>query len=202
LRRTILVAVPLALLALAGPAAAHGKQHATTYKAAVSGESGVRGQAKLVDGKRRDKVRLRVKGLAAGESYTWSIRAASADGDACAGETVAEFSYAGLTARRHGRDDAGSRSRTFAAEDGTSYAVVVTAADGTDVACGELATKAQRKAERKKARGHDGNQATGADEQGDDQQGHDDQQADEPDDDATDDSSADDSAGDDTGVDD
>jgi len=190
LRRTILVAVPLALLALAGPAAAHGNHHATTYKAAVSGASGVRGQAKLVDGKRRDKVRLRVKGLAAGESYTWSIRAASGDGDACAGETVAEFSYTGLTARRYGRGDARSRSRSFAAEDGTSYAVVVTAADGTDVACGELATKGQRKAEREKARGHDGSQASGDDEQGDD-----DQQGDEPDDDATDDSSADDETG-------
>ena len=175
MRKTIFAAVPLAVLALAAPAAAHGG-HATTYKANVvaveaapadataarhgdSGAAGVRGQAKLVDGSRRDKVQLHVKGLQAGESYSWSVRSATGDGDACTGEAVDAFTYDALTARRHGHSKARSHSQSFTAEDGVSYAVVVTAADGTDVACGEFqskadrrAAKAKRKAERRAAK--------------------------------------------------
>ena len=176
MRRTIFAAVPLAVLALAAPAAAHGDRHATTYKANVvaveaastddataarhghSGDAGIRGQAKLVDGSRRDKVQLHVKGLQAGESYTWSVRSATGEDDACAGEAVDAFTYDALTARRRGHSKARSRSTSFTAEDGTSYAVVVTDAAGTDVACGEFqsradrrAAKAKRKAERRAA---------------------------------------------------
>jgi hypothetical protein len=76
MKKTILAAVPLAMLALASPAAAHGSKHPTTLKAkfAPSADSTVRGDASLVDGKRRDRFRLRVKGLAAGATYTWTLR--------------------------------------------------------------------------------------------------------------------------------
>jgi hypothetical protein len=165
-RRTIFAAVPLAVLALAAPAAAKGS-HATTYKAKVAaiGDAAVRGQAKLVDGK-RDKVQLHVKGLEPGAAYTWSVRSAAGDGDACSGEAVDAFEYGDLTARRHGNSKARSRSREFSAEDGTSYAVVVTDADGTDVACGELLSKADRRAAKREAKKAHGNGKH--DEQGDD----------------------------------
>jgi hypothetical protein len=206
LRKSIFAAVPLAVLVLAAPASAHGG-NATTYKAklvaveaapagATASSAGVRGQAKLVDGKRRDKVQLHVKGLTAGESYTWSVRSASGDADACTGEAVDAFEYGTLTARRHGNSGARARSDSFAAEDGASYAVVLTSADGTDVACGEFKTKSQRKAERraaKKAHGKGRHEASGDDEQGsDDKQSSDDEQSDDGEDAGGDDPAGDD----------
>src|SRR5689334_16670066 len=77
--------------------------------AAAKVAPGIRGQAKLVDGSRRDKVQLKVKGLVAGGSYVWSVRS-SADGDACNGTEVDAFTYNPLTARRHGNTSARSRS--------------------------------------------------------------------------------------------
>jgi hypothetical protein len=217
LRKSIFVAVPLAVLALAAPAAAHSSKHATTYKANVvavqaqaakAGKTGVRGDGKLVDGSRRDKVQLHVKGLTAGESYTWSVRSATGDADACAGDAVEAFEYGALVARRHGHTAARSRSTDFAAEDGTTYAVVVTAADGTDVACGEFKSKADRRAEKAKrkaerraehtSRGKHKDASAGEDEQGDeDQQGDDDDPAGDDDAElADDDPAADDPAAD------
>ena len=166
--RTIFAAVPLAVLALAAPAAAEGGRHATTYKAELGPvaegpvaaatrheDEGVRGKAKLVDGPRRDKVQLHVRGLTARQSYSWSLREASGDAGACTGEAVDAFAYEPLDARRRGHARERARSRTFTAEEGTSYAVVVTAADGTDVACGEFASK-RSKPDRKAGKGKHG----------------------------------------------
>src|SRR5687767_2577145 len=121
MRNTIWAAMPLALLALAAPAAAKDGARATTYKARLAPvaaeapaaeaakhgkaregdkarkrqkaskrdraeRAGVRGKAELVDGGRRDKVRVRVRGLSAGETYSWSVRKAAEGEDACAGE--------------------------------------------------------------------------------------------------------------------
>ncbi len=176
MKKTILAAVPLAMLALASPAAAHGSKHATTLKAkfAPSTDSTVRGAASLVDGKRRDRFRLRVKGLAAGATYTWTLRQAAGDGDACTGETVASFSYSSLQGRRKAAK-VRSRAKDFSAATGASYAVVIVDESGEDVACAELLTKAQRKAAKRKAAGQeqtggDDVQTGGDDEQGDDQQ--------------------------------
>ena len=168
MRRTILAAVPLAVLALAAPAAGDGGRHATTYKAELGPiaegpvamptrheDDGVRGKAKLVDGPRRDKVQLHVRGLTAGESYSWSLRQSSGDAGACTGEAVDAFAYEPLDARRRGHARDRARSRAFTAEEGASYAVVVTAADGTDVACGEFASQ-RSKADRKAAKGKHG----------------------------------------------
>ena len=82
--RTIFAAVPLAVLALAAPAAGDGGRHATTYKAELGPfaegpvalptrheEDGVRGKAKLVDGPRRDKVQLHVRGVQPGYLYLY-----------------------------------------------------------------------------------------------------------------------------------
>jgi hypothetical protein len=152
MKKTILAAVLLAVLALAAPAAAGTGNHATTYKAKVASatDSSVRGKASLVDGKRRDKVQLHIKGLAAGATYTWAVREAAGAGDACAGAAVAALGSAELRARRKGAAKARLRARGFAAADGASYAVVITDAAGRDVACGELLRKADRKAVRNK----------------------------------------------------
>jgi len=179
MRKTIWAAVPLALLALAAPAAAKDGAHAVTYKARLapvaveapaasaskhdkaekrrgdkrrgrddrSEQAGVRGKAELVDGGRRDKVQVRVRGLVAGETYAWSVRKAAEGEDACAGEAVEAFEYAPLEARRRGHGKARARSLEFAAEDGAVYAIVVTDAEGADVACGEFA---------RKGKGHEG----------------------------------------------
>lgn len=174
MKKTILAAVPLALLALAVPSAAQAKR-AQTYKAKLGATAGstVRGKAQLVDGKRRDKVRVRVRGLEAGATYGWSLRKAPAGGDACTGSEVASFSYATLRTRRHG---AGGRARTkgFAAGDG-AYAVVIEDEQGEAVACLELKSEAQRRAEREDAQREQ-------DEQGDDDgaSGDDDELDDEP----------------------
>jgi len=85
-------------------------------------------------------VRLTVHGLVRGERYTWSLRAAADGEDACAGEAVDAFSY--HRALRRGRPHASARSRDFALATGTAYAVVVTGADGVDVACGTFGGKA------------------------------------------------------------
>lgn len=187
MKKTILAAVALAMLALASPAAAHGSKRATTLKAkfAPSADSTVRGAASLVDGKRRDRFRLRVKGLAAGATYTWTLRQAAGDGDACTGETVASFSYSSLQGRRKAAKIR-SRAMGFSAATGASYAVVIVDEAGEDVACAELLTKAQRKAERRAARrkaaeqvqtGGDDVQTGGDDEQGDDDDQGDDEQS-------------------------
>ena len=223
MRRTIFAAVPLTLLALAAPAAASGGKHATTYKAKLApiaaapevvasrhGEDAagsLRGKAKLVDGARRDKVQVHVRGLTAGESYSWSVREAaptaeSANGEpageagACAGEQVAAFEYSSLVARRHGQSKARARSKAFSAEDGAAYVIVVTAADGTDVACGEFEgrasrkqAKAQRKAERRAAERKSGKKGGKGD---DDESSDDGESSDEDEDEAGDDESADD----------
>ncbi len=196
MKKTILAAVPLAMLALASPAAAHGSKHATTLKAkfAPAADSTVRGAASLVDGKRRDRFRLRVKGLAAGATYTWTLRQAAGDGDACTGETVASFSYSSLQGRRKAAK-VRSRAKGFSAATGASYAVVIVDEAGDDVACAELLTKAQRKAERRAAKRKAAEQTGGDEEQtgGDGEQGDDDDQGDdEQSDDAGEDESGDD----------
>jgi hypothetical protein len=192
MKKTILAAVPLALLALAVPSAAQAKR-ATTYKAklAPTAESAIRGTAKLVDGKRRDKVQLHVKGLAAGAGYTWTLRTAPAGGDACTGEDVASFSYSALQGRRSGHAKGRARGRAFTGGS-AAYAVVVSDGAGEDVACFELKSKAQRKADRKQGKqrhdaGEDDDQSAGEDERGDDDQGDDDLAEDEPLDDGGDD---------------
>ena len=172
----MLAALPLALAALALPGAAQARDgSATTYRAKLGPvvpaaeaatsprdrdrgrhlRAGVRGKAKLVDG-RRDKVRLHAKGLVAGAGYTWSLRRAAAGEDACAGEAVDAFSYRAFDARRRGAGRSRARSRAFAVEAGSVYAVVVTDANGADVACGEFATRKRVKGEGRPEAGDDG----------------------------------------------
>jgi hypothetical protein len=189
MKKTILAAVPFAILALAVPSAAEAKR-AVTYKAKLAPTAGssVRGKASLVDGKRRDKLQLRVKGLEAGATYTWSLRWAATAGDACTGEAVGSFAYSSLEGRRV---NVRSRARGFSGGSGR-YAVVIADAEGEAVACLELKSEAQRKADR-------GAAAEQGDEAGDDDSGDDEVHFDEDDERGDDDFSGDedDSADDD-----
>lgn len=142
--KTILLALPLAALALAAPAAADGGKHKSRYHGALSGAD-VQGKAKLFDGKRRDKVSVRLRGLTAGGAYAWELRQAAAGGDACAGEAVEGFTYRALKVRARGKGGAKGKSRAFVAEAGAAYAVVVTGPDGAPVACAELEPKGRRR---------------------------------------------------------
>jgi hypothetical protein len=185
--KTILAAVPLAVLALAAPASARDGRDHTIYRAALAPVAveapaaeapaasasrkhrakgkGVRGGAELRDGARRDRVDLRIHGLESRTAYRWEVRKAAEGEDACAGETVAELVYGELNTRRRGGGKARAFSRSFTAESGAVYAVVVSTTDAVDVACGVFKSKAElkrakaeRKAEEKaaKRKGEDG----------------------------------------------
>jgi len=156
MRRTILAALPLSLLVLAAPAAAKDGRHHTTYRATlapvaaeeptaspsrrghVEESEEVRGKAVLRDGRRRDRVKVRVRGLEPGVGYTWEVRQGG-----CAGEAVDGFRYRALKVRRHGGAKGRGVSRSFEAAEGASYALVVSGPGG-DVACGEFQRKGAR----------------------------------------------------------
>jgi hypothetical protein len=204
MKKTILAAVSLAVLALAIPSAAEAKRAVTyTAKLAPTSGSSVRGKASLVDGKRRDKLQLHVKGLEAGATYTWSLRRAATGGDACSGDAVGFFAYSSLEGRRGGNAKVRSRAKGFSGGSG-AYAVVISDAEGGDVACLELKNKAQRKTDRKadaKHRHDAGDDDTAGDEvhfDEDDELGEGDSSGG---DDSADDDSADDESSDDDPVD-
>ena len=168
--RTPLILGAALLLALAPGASAHSKHGKrakvskahleTTAAATAAGIPDARGRAKLVDGRKRDKVSLHMKGLEAGETYLWHVHQATGEGDPCAaGSTVGNpapypgFTYRALTARRSGKANSKGTSTTFpvAAEDtGADYYVNVHLQDGTVVACGVLEGK-----RRQHGHGHD-----------------------------------------------
>lgn len=222
MRRTLLAALPLALLVLAAPAAAKDGRKHTTYRAAIAPVAAeaptaspsrrghveadgveVGGKAVLVDGRKRDRVKLRVRGLDRGVAYTWEIRQGG-----CAGEAVGGFRYRALKVRRGGAKGRGV-ARSFTAAAGASYALVVSGPDGA-VACGEFERKGGKK--KKKRGGEDVDPPAcedapaddeGLDDFGDDELGGDDEPLatgatrDPCDDDSADDFSDDDDSADD-----
>ena len=203
--KTILAAVPLAVLALAAPASARDGRDATTYRATlapVTAEAppaeeptasatkrhrgsvrakGLRGAAELRDRSRRDRVDLRIRGLQAGTAYRWEVRKAAEGEDACNGETVGELVYSELNTRRRGGGKARAFSRTFAVESGAVYAVVVSTTEAVDVACGVFKSKAELKREKaeKKAGKNKGEKKYGSE---DDESNEDAEESDESDD--------------------
>jgi hypothetical protein len=161
--RTPLILGAALLLAFAPGASAHGKRAKVskahleaTAAATAAGIPDARGRAHLVNGRKRDKVSLHMKGLKAGETYLWHVHQATGEGDPCAaGSTVANpapypgFTYRALTARESGNASSKGRSTTFPvaeADTGGDYYVNVHLQDGTVIACGVL--------ERKRHRGH------------------------------------------------
>jgi hypothetical protein len=162
MRTPLLLGAALAV-ALVAPAAAQDGKRAKVYRAhleaneaaTAAGVPDARGRAHLKDGRKRDKVSLRMKGLEPGETYLWHVHQATAEGDPCAaGSTVGNpapypgFTYRELTARPSGNASSKGRSMTFpvAADDtGEDYYVNVHLEDGTVIACGVLERKSKRR---------------------------------------------------------
>jgi hypothetical protein len=170
MRRTLIVCA--GALLLAAPAAAHEKhshKHAKVSKAqleAADAASDVRGRAHLVDGRKRDKVSLHVKGLEPGlepgTKYLWEVREGTCD-DAAA--TASEgWTYRDLKVRPSGNANAKGRSETFSADRDDDVSVAVTLEDGTEVACGDF----ERKRRGHHGHGHDDHKSKGHDQDNDD----------------------------------
>jgi hypothetical protein len=147
-----------AALVVAAPAAAHEKRAkvsraklTATPAAEAAGIPDAKGRAQLVDGKRRNKVSLHMRGLEAGETYLWHVHQATAEGDPCAaGSTVANpapypgWTYRELKARESGNANSKGRSSTFPVAEEESegdFYVNVHLEDGTVIACGVLERK-------------------------------------------------------------
>jgi hypothetical protein len=136
-----------------------------TAAATTAGIPDVRGRAQLVDGRKRNKVSIHVRGLAAGQTYLWHVHQATAAGDPCAaGSTVGNptpypgWTYRALTAGAAGNANSKGTSSTFpvaAPQDtGQAYYVNVHLLDGTVIACGVLERKARQHESQGNARGH------------------------------------------------
>ena len=156
MKRTLILCI--GALVLAAPASAH-ENHAKVSKARLTataaattaGIPDVRGRAQLVDGRKRNKVSLHMKGLKAGETYLWHVHQATAEGDPCAaGSTIGNpapypgWTYRTLKARPSGNASSKGRSDTFpvaASDTGFTYYVNVHLQDGTVIACGVLERK-------------------------------------------------------------
>jgi hypothetical protein len=151
----LLVAAPATAIGKTDKSAKTSKAHLTaTAAATAAGIPDARGRAQLVDGRKRNKVSLHMKGLKPGETYDWHVHQATAAGDPCAaGSTVGNptpypgWTYRELKARPSGNASSKGRSSTFpvaAVDTGGVYYVNVHLQDatGTVIACGVLEGKA------------------------------------------------------------
>jgi hypothetical protein len=172
MRRTLILCA--GALLIAAPASAHDKngKHGkvsrahleATEAATAAGIPDARGRAQLVDGRKKNKVSLHMKGLAPGETYLWHVHQAKAEGDPCTDSAVGNpapypgWEYRELTANESGNANSKGRSTAFPAEAGDTgedYYVNVHLEDGTVIACGVL--------ERKRGGHHKGHSKHGAD---------------------------------------
>jgi hypothetical protein len=152
----------IAALALAGVAAAHNGtlKRAHVYRAWLAKTPAadtaqlpdVRGNAQLVDGKKRNKISIHVRGLKPGETYLWHIhKAKNATDDPCAANSPAAdptpyagWNYRTLKANEAGNASSKGTSLTFDSRaDPGPYYVNVHLTDGTVIACGVLKLKAK-----------------------------------------------------------
>ena len=158
-RRITVPAVALiAAMGVTGVATAGSGHAAKTYKASLTavnpaattaGLATVAGKARLVDGKKRNKVNLHVRNLAAGTMYLWHVHEGSC---AATGAPVAGWTYrtqvganGTLTSNESGNANTTGRSATFDADPTKSYSVNVHVSTptiglpaGTIIACGDL----------------------------------------------------------------
>lgn len=157
-RITAAAAASIVALGVSGVATADSGHAAKTYKASLAavnpaattaGLATVTGRAQLVDGKKRNKVSLHMRNLAAGTMYLWHVHEGSC---AATGAPVAGWTYrtqvggnGTLTSNRSGKANTKGRSATFNADPTKSYSVNVHVATptnglpaGTIIACGDL----------------------------------------------------------------
>ena len=164
-RLTSAIVATVGALAFAGVATAHddhqGTKGAKVYRAKLvtTAEAdtaqlpNVKGKAQLVDGKKRNKISIHVRGLTAGQTYGWHIHKAANDtDDPCAPSApvvvstpYGDWVYGVLTANEAGNASAKGTSATFdsRADTGPFY-VDVHLADGTVIACGVLKGKSKK----------------------------------------------------------
>ena len=158
-RITAAAVASIAAIGVAGVATADSGHSAKTYTASLAavnpaattaGLASVVGKAKLVDGKKNNKVSLHVRNLAAGTMYLWHLHegTCAAPGAPVAGWTYRTQDLAGngtLTSNASGNANTRGKSATFNADPTKSYSVNVHVstltngvAAGTIIACGDL----------------------------------------------------------------
>jgi hypothetical protein len=165
-RLTSAIVATVGALSLAGVATAHDDHgtkakgakvyRATLVKTAASDTAqlpNVAAKAQLVDGKKRNKISIHVRGLKPGDTYLWHIhKAKNATDDPCAPGSPAadpapygDWTYGPLVANEDGNASAKGKSATFdsRADKGPFY-VNVHLADGTVIACGVLKFKPKK----------------------------------------------------------
>jgi hypothetical protein len=169
-RRFAAAAASIVVLGVAGVASADGANSAKTYKASLAavnpaattaGLATVVGKAQLVDGRKRNKVSLHMRHLAANTMYLWHVHEGSC---AATGAPVPGWTYrtqvggnGTLTSNKSGNANTKGKSATFNADPTKSYSVNVHVASltnglpaGTIIACGDLtASKAGGKSKPK-----------------------------------------------------
>jgi hypothetical protein len=103
------------------------------------------GRARLVDGRRRDRITIRVRGLKRRTTYLWHIHEVDATlVDPCAQNITVPLAkgfkhYPEIVTNRRGRGRAAATARRFKAKAGKAYYVNVDRlVDGTSVGCGVL----------------------------------------------------------------
>jgi len=147
MKRLIPLLVVPALALAPGTALGHGKSRTKVYKGTFTlvgadGDyvTGKFGKAHLVDNKRKDKLSVHIRRVAAKTTYTYKLQEGICREGAAGGTDVAGFTYKPLRTNRKGVANSTARSKTFSAKRGVKYSVVVYSG-GEVVLCAQLRTK-------------------------------------------------------------
>lgn len=97
------------------------------------------GRVQLVDNGRRDKLSVHVRRLPKRTTYVYKLQTGTCAANAPAGTDVAGWRYGKLRTSRRGVGSASARSRTFTAQRGVTYRVVVYVGDQVGL-CAQLRT--------------------------------------------------------------